>query len=167
MDISSILQFCSLVSAFIPTRFYDYRPADIALDGLTTGQADLTALPFESGSLPSLSCMHTVEHVGLGRYGDPLDPEGDLKAMRELERVLAPGGSLLLAVPIGKPKLMFNGHRIYAYSQIMDAFAGLELREFSLILDDAHPGGLVRNADPGLADEQNYGCGCFHFRKRR
>ncbi|MDQ2799362.1 MAG: DUF268 domain-containing protein, partial [Armatimonadota bacterium] len=166
IDISSILHFCSIVSAFIPVKFYDYRPADLILDGLTTGQADLTALPFESDSIASLSCMHTVEHIGLGRYGDPLDPEGDLKAMRELKRVLAPGGDLLFAVPVGKPKLMFNGHRIYAYAQIVDAFSGLDLKEFSLILDDSQPGGLVRNASEDLADAQNYGCGCFWFRKR-
>ena len=165
-DISSILYFSALVSAFLPVRFYDYRPAAITLDGLAVGRADLTALPFETGSVASLSCMHTVEHIGLGRYGDPLDPEGDLKAMRELDRVLAPGGSLLFAVPVGRPRLLFNGHRIYSFAQIRDAFAGLELAEFSLILDDAHAGGLVRNADPALADEQTYGCGCFHFKKR-
>lgn len=166
IDISSILHFCSIVSAFVPVRFYDYRPADLELDGLTVGRADLTALPFESDSVASLSCMHTVEHIGLGRYGDPLDPEGDLKAMRELRRVLAPGGNLLFAVPIGRPRLLFNGHRIYAYSQVMDAFTGLDLVEFSLILDDSQPGGLVRNASSALADAQTYGCGCFWFRKR-
>jgi len=47
--------------------------------------------------------MNVVEHVGLGRYGEPLDPEGDIKAMRELRRVLAPGGSLLFVVPVGRP----------------------------------------------------------------
>ena len=166
VDISSILHFSTLISAFLPVRFYDYRPADITLDGLAVGRADLTALPFENDSLSSLSCMHTVEHIGLGRYGDPLDPEGDLKAMRELRRVLAPGGNLLFAVPIGRPKLMFNGHRIYSYSQVLDAFPGLDLVEFSLILDDSHPGGLVRNASPAQADAQTYGCGCFWFRKR-
>ncbi len=166
IDISSILNFCSIVSAFVPVKFYDYRPADLELDGLTVGRADLTALPFESDSISSLSCMHTVEHIGLGRYGDPLDPEGDLKAMRELKRVLAPGGDLLFAVPVGKPKLMFNGHRIYAYAQIIDSFADLELMEFSLILDDGQSDDLVRHATPELADAQEYGCGCFWFRKR-
>lgn len=165
VDISSILQFCSIVSAFIPMRFYDYRPAEISLDGLATGQADLTALPFADGSLCSLSCMHTVEHIGLGRYGDPLDPEGDLKAMRELSRVLAPEGDLLFAVPLGKPKLVFNAHRIYSYRQILEAFPELKLKEFSLILDDSQSGGLVRNAPPEMVEAQTYGCGCFWFRK--
>ncbi|MBA2687956.1 MAG: DUF268 domain-containing protein, partial [Gemmatimonadaceae bacterium] len=101
VDVSSTLYFCSLVSAFIPLKFYDYRPANLNLDNLTSESADLLALPFPSGSVKSLSCMHTIEHVGLGRYGDELDYDGDLKAMAELERVLAPGGNLLFVVPVG------------------------------------------------------------------
>lgn len=165
VDISSTLAFCTIVSAFIPIKFYDYRPAALTLNGLVSEHADLTALPFESGSVLSLSCMHTVEHVGLGRYGDPLDPDGDLKAIRELRRVLAPGGTLLFVVPIGKPKLMFNAHRIYSYEQILGYFPGLKLAEFALVPDDPKAGGLLENASKELADAQSYGCGCFWFRK--
>lgn len=165
VDISSTLHFCSIISAFIPVKFYDYRPAPLQLDDLRSEAADLAALPFADRSLNSLSCMHVVEHVGLGRYGDPLDPDGDLKAMAELKRVLAPGGSLLFVVPIGKPKIMFNAHRTYAYDQVVKQFADLELKEFALISDDSRGGGLIRNARPELADEQDYGCGCFWFRR--
>lgn len=169
LDISSSLHFCSLVSAFLPVRFYDYRPAELGLDGLANGRADILALPFADGSVNSLSCMHVVEHVGLGRYGDPLDPGGDLKAMAELQRVLAPGANLLFVVPVGRPRLMFNAHRIYSWQQIRSAFASLELREFSLIPDLPLPvrgGGLIRHADPDLVEEQGYGCGCFWFRRQ-
>jgi len=165
VDISSTLHFCTLLSAFVPVRFYDYRPADLQLSNLASERADLTALPFESGSILSLSCMHTVEHIGLGRYGDPLDPDGDLKAINELKRVLAPGGSLLFVVPIGKPKILFNGHRIYSYEQILRYFPGLELADFALVPDDPTAGGLLENASKELADAQSYGCGCFWFRK--
>ena len=102
VDVSSSLFFCGIVSAFVPVDFYDYRPADLRLDGLTSGVGDLMRLPFVDGSVPSLSCMHTVEHIGLGRYGDPLDPSGDSKAIAELKRVLAPGGSLIFVVPVGR-----------------------------------------------------------------
>ena len=165
VDISSTLYFSSIVSAFIPVSFYDYRPAELNLSNLDAKFADLTKLPFEDNSIPSLSCMHTVEHIGLGRYGDPLDPGGDLIAMKELSRVLAIGGNLLFVVPVGRPKVIFNAHRIYSYSQIIDAFSHLTLQEFALIPDTQNDGGLIRNAPPEIADRQNYGCGCFWFKK--
>jgi hypothetical protein len=162
IDISSILSFSSIVSAFIPIRFYDYRPAELNLPGLQSERADLLNLPFANQSIASLSCMHTIEHIGLGRYGDPLDPQGDLKAMTELKRVLKPGGDLLFVTPVGKPKLAFNAHRIYSYEQILTSFAPLQLQEFSLVPDT---GGLLQDADPLMVSKQDYGCGCFWFRK--
>lgn len=154
------------MSAFIPVKFYDYRPVKLNLSGLVCESADLLALPFMDGSIRSLSCMHVVEHVGLGRYGDPLDPDGDLKAIAELIRVLAPGGLLLFVVPVGgTSKVMFNAHRIYRYDQVIEYFSDLELKEFALIPDEPEHGGLVRNPPKGLADSQNYGCGCFCFKK--
>lgn len=166
VDISSSLHFCSLVSAFIPVRFFDYRPAILNLSGITCESADLLALPFIDGSIGSLSCMHVVEHVGLGRYGDPIDPDGDLKAIAELKRVLAVDGNLIFVVPVGGvSKIMFNAHRIYCYDQIVNCFCDLELKEFALIPDMGEHGGLVRNASKELADAQNYGCGCFWFKK--
>ena len=64
-DISSSLSFCSIVSAFIPIDFYDYRPAKLKLSNLNSKKADLLNLPFSNESINSLSCMHTIEHIGL------------------------------------------------------------------------------------------------------
>ncbi|NNU44152.1 DUF268 domain-containing protein [Ramlibacter sp. B156] len=163
-DISSSLAFCSMVSAFMPVDFYDYRPAPLQLAGLNSLQADLLALPFEDGSLESVSCMHVLEHVGLGRYGDPIDPEGDLKAIRELRRVLAPGGSLLVVVPVGQPRVQFNAHRVYRHRDFLSWFDGLELVEFALIPDGEAPNGPIYHAPEHLVDQQVYGCGCYWFR---
>lgn len=166
MDISSSLYFCTLMSAFIPVRFFDYRRPDLELDGLRCDAADLSGLPFADNSVTSLSCMHVIEHVGLGRYGDPVDPDGDLKGIAELTRVVAKGGNLLFVVPVGgAPVIMFNAHRIYTYEQIIGYFALLELVEFALIPDHAPDGGLIRNATKTQSDAQRYGCGCFWFRK--
>jgi len=164
VDISSYVYFPTIVSAFIPIDFYDYRPLPVRLSGLTTGAEDLTALTFANNSIPSLSCMHVIEHVGLGRYGDRLDPEGDLKAARELKRVLAPGGTLLIVVPVGTPRVCFNAHRIYAYSQVLAMFEGLTLDEFAVLLDDPSQG-LISNASAALVARQYLGCGCFAFKK--
>ncbi len=167
IDISSKLYFSTIVSAFIPVDFYDFRPANIInLSNLNSKQADLMSLPFKDNSVESISCLHTIEHIGLGRYGDPIDPEGDLKAMKELKRVTAKGGTLLFVTPTGKQKLAYNAHRIYSYNQIISYFEGFELKEFALIPDDADKKGIIINATKELADQQNYGCGCYWFVKK-
>ncbi len=162
VDVSSTLNFCAIVSAFVPVKFYDYRPAKLSLNNLESNHGDLMDLPFPDDSVESLSCMHVVEHIGLGRYGDSLDPDGDLRAIAELQRVLAKGGSLLFVSPVGKPKIRFNAHRVYGYDQILSYFSGLRLQEFALVDDD---GQFSVNADPSYADQLEYGCGCWWFKK--
>jgi SAM-dependent methyltransferase len=162
IDISSTLAFCTMLSAFIPVKFYDYRPANVNLEGLASERADLLKLPFEDGSIASLSCMHVVEHVGLGRYGDPLDPDGDLKAISELKRVLRPGGNLLFVTPVGKPRIQFNAHRVYSYEQIAEYFSGFEIRQFALVDDMAQ---FTINPELRDVNQQKYGCGCWWFVK--
>ncbi len=167
VDISSSLYFCSLVSAFVPVEFYDYRPVRLGLSDLNDFHADLSSLPFSNESIHSLSCMHVIEHIGLGRYGDPINSIGDLMAAAELTRVLAIGGSLIIVVPVGRPNIVFNAHRIYSYSQVISMFKDLELVEFSLIPDDPYDGGLIENADINMVASQNYGCGLFLFTKNK
>lgn len=163
IDISSILHFGTILSAFVPVKFYDYRPAEIKLPNYSSAHADLLSLPFATGSVASLSCMHTLEHVGLGRYGDAIDAEGDLKAIAELKRVIKPGGSLLIVVPVGRPKIEYNAHRIYSHEMIMQYFSGFDLKQFALIPEKE--GGLIYGADAETVGKENYGCGCFWFEK--
>lgn len=158
IDISSSLHFCTMVSAFIPVDFYDYRPANVELNGLETKYADLTCLPFGANSVESLSCMHVVEHIGLGRYGDTLDVDGDLKAITELKRVVKRNGTLLFVAPVGKPKIQFNAHRIYSYDQITTYFSDFRVEQFALITDH---GKFSIGANPKEANIQEYGCGCW------
>lgn len=165
VDIGSSLFFISIASAFQPLEHYDYRPPQFTMPNVTVGAADLMNLPFEDGSLPSLSCMHVVEHCGLGRYGDALDPAGDRRACAELARVLAPGGLLLFVTPVGQPAIHFNAHRIYSFEAIISMFAGLALEHFSLITDKRDGATLVFDAEPARVAKQRYGCGCFAFRK--
>jgi hypothetical protein len=165
IDISSTTNFGAIVSAFVPFEFYDYRPANIHLSNYTSARADLTKLHFETNSIESLSCMHTVEHIGLGRYGEPIDINGDIKAMKELERVVKIGGNLLFVVPIGNPRIEFNAHRIYAYDTIIKNFGGLVLKEFSMIPDDFENTGYITNPPMEMINKQHWGCGCFWFTK--
>ena len=165
VDVSSSLYFSAIASAFVPVDYYEYRPVKLSLDNFRSRTADLLELPFADKSVESISCMHAVEHVGLGRYGDALDADGDLKAMAELQRVVAPGGSLLLVVPVGKPRVVFNAHRIYGFGQVIEAVGELELEQFAVVPDGRTGMPLLVNPPDGLADAQNYGCGCFWFRR--
>lgn len=167
-DVGSAIYFSTIVSAFIPVRFYDVRPARLTLSNLVSAQANLTQLPFDSNSIASLSCMHVMEHVGLGRYGDALDPQGDVKAIEELKRVVRPGGDLLFVVPLGgKARIQFNAHRIYTADLVKSSFQShFDLQEWTLIPEDPADGDLIVNPPTALVDRQFYGCGCFWFKKR-
>jgi len=168
IDISSTLHFCSMLSAFIPVKFYDYRPAELILEGLETHKGDLMNLPFTNKSVQSISCMHTIEHVGLGRYGDPIDPDGDVKAVRELKRVVAPGGSLLIVVPLGMPRIEYNAHRIYSYEKLTGIILDehFTLHEYAYIPQRTSEGPLKRHADKDDGKDAYYACGCFWFKRK-
>lgn len=161
-DISSSIMFCSIISAFININHYDFRMPNIELQNLNIGEGNLLNLPFHNNSIDSLSCMHVIEHVGLGRYGDDIDPDGDLKAARELVRVLSQGGYLLIVVPMGAiSKIRFNAHRIYSYDDIVSMFDQLSLIEFSFYNDNSGIFKRFSNLDDIFGSD--YGCGCFLF----
>ncbi len=166
IDFGSILYFPITLSAFIPTEFYDYRPAQLELPGLVSKFGNLVGIDLADNSQESVSCLHTIEHIGLGRYGDPIDPEGDRKAIRELSRIVAPLGSLLIVVPMGiHQRTEFNAHRIYEYETFVSYFPGFELVDFSYIPQDEKRGGLLMNTDPSIIGTDTLGCGCFWFKK--
>lgn len=161
-DFSSILSFSSIVSAFVPIKFFDFRPAHLNLNGWEGNFADLCKLDIQDHTYESVSCMHTVEHIGLGRYGDALDPIGDIKAINELKRITKSNGNILFVTPVGKQRIEYNAHRIYSFELIIQLFENCELVDFSLITDE---GTYIENAAPELVKNQNYGCGCFWFKK--
>lgn len=165
IDISSTLSFSTMLSQHVKTTFYDLRPAQIKLPNYISKKADLTNLKIKSNSISSLSCMHVIEHIGLGRYGDVIDPLADIKAARELVRVLAIKGNLLIVVPIGAPRVYFNAHKVYSYNQVINLFHGLELLEFSYI-SGKNDLGIITNPKLSNLNGETYACGCFWFTKK-
>jgi hypothetical protein len=103
-----------------------------------------------------------AEHIGLGRYGDPLNVNGTSQACTELIRKLAPGGFLYFVVPVGKQRTCFNAHRVFAPETIRDYFYQLELVEFSGVYDD---GRYEEHVSFESFLESKYGCGLFLFQK--
>lgn len=75
----------------------------------------------------ALFSISSFEHDGLGRYGDPIDPFGDIKAMKKAYNMLNDEGLLFLSVPIGKDHLWWNVHRVYGKIRFPLLIAGWEL----------------------------------------
>jgi SAM-dependent methyltransferase len=163
VDVGSSVDFVGLLSVVTKVRFVDIRPLEVSdVPNIESVKGSILALPYEDNSLESVSSLHVAEHIGLGRYGDPLDPLGTQKAAAELSRCLAQGGNLLFSVPVGKPRLCFNAHRIHSPERILRYFDGLKLVEFSGSDDNKT---FMRNIDPGTLEDSRYACGFFWFRK--
>jgi SAM-dependent methyltransferase len=160
VDIGSSVMMIGVLSAQLPMIFVDYRPLQVALPGLSSVGGDLARLPFADGTLTSVSSLHVIEHIGLGRYGDPIDAQGSRHAARELARVIKPGGRLFVSVPVGRERVCFNAHRVFAAQTIVSYFQGLRLERFALV-DDA--GRFSENAALEAAGDLDYGCGMFEF----
>ena len=162
VDIGSSVLTMSVLSAFVNTTFVDYRPLKVSLPGLTSIAGNILDLPFDDDSVPSLSCLHVIEHIGLGRYGDPIDPEGSIKAADELQRIVGSGGKLFLSLPVGRERICFNAHRVHAPETVIKMFSKLKLIDFSYVNDS---GELLESQPVGAASQLEYGCGLFYFEK--
>lgn len=136
VDVGSNAIFVGFLTAITNVEFVDIRPLDAPyLKKFKSILGSILDMPYETSSLHSISCLHVAEHIGLGRYGDLLDPLGTKKAAAELSRCLDRGGNLYFSLPVGKPKLCFNAHRIHSPKQILKYFPFLKLIEFS-VYDD-------------------------------
>ncbi|CAM9862456.1 unnamed protein product, partial [Ectocarpus fasciculatus] len=71
--------------------------------------------------------ISSIEHDGLGRYGDPLSPNADLEAMKKVMGILKPGGVFFLSVPIGPDVTVFNLHRRYGQLRLPLLLDGWEV----------------------------------------
>ena len=162
VDVGSRVIYVGMLSSITNVTFIDLRPLLVKLKGLDCRQGSILNMPYPDNSIKSLSCLHVAEHIGLGRYGDPLDPYGTIKATRELKRVLVKGGNLYFSLPVGKPRLCFNAHRIHSPEKIIEYFSDLKLMGFSGVDDK---GNFLENIEPSQLSNQNYACGIFWFRK--
>ncbi|MDB4916477.1 MAG: methylase involved in ubiquinone/menaquinone biosynthesis [Gemmatimonadetes bacterium] len=166
LDVGSRVDgFVSHVLCFMPVSVVDVRPLVTDVEGLSFVQCDATTMAeWPDSSLQSLSSLHAVEHFGLGRYGDPIDPDGPFKAMAAFSRVLRPGGRLYFSVPIGRERVEYNAHRIFDPLTILDTFErhGLRLVAFSAVDDLGH---FVADASPNDFRDSDYSCGLFELTK--
>ena len=163
VDVSSDLRFVTQLSVTVPVIYVEWRTTQVSLRDTHHLRGDLLRLPYARNSLVSLSCLHVIEHVGLGRYGDALDIDGPRKALDELQRVLAPGGSLLVSTPVGQARTLFNAHRVFAPDAIPEAMSSLQMLEFSAVTTK---GAYLENMSPLDFSEEGYACGLYRFTKQ-
>lgn len=164
IDVGSRIDgFIAHLLTFMEVTVVDLRPLEQQIEGLHFERMDATTMGgFADDSIESLSSLHALEHFGLGRYGDPVDPDACFTAMRSLARVLRPGGRLYLSVPIGRERLEFNAHRIFRPRTVVEAVPQLELVSFSAVDEE---GMLQLNAELERFDDAAYSCGLFEFTK--
>ena len=158
-DIASQAEMVGIISQFTPTTMVDIRPLNLSLSNFSFKKGTVLNLPFKDNEIESLSSICVIEHIGLGRYGDPIDPWGSEKAAGELKRVLKEGGDLYISVPIDdENRIYFNAHRSFARSYVLQLFSPLILMEEKYIY----------NKD-GMTDKygksRGFGTGLFHFKK--
>lgn len=167
-DIGSRLNgFLSIIiSMGIPLVVIDVRTFPVEIEGMTTIVDDATTLSqFDDDSIESISAVSSLEHFGLGRYGDPIDPEACFKCFKNLQKKMKIGGKLYMTVPVGEEKVCFNAHRVFNPLTIVNEFNEMTLLEFSFISE----GKINRNIDVNaFANEKHdkYCNGLFVFEKR-
>lgn len=144
----------------------DIRQLDRTAEGLNFIRADATNLDgIEDNSIESLSALCSLEHFGLGRYGDIVDPEACYKCFKAIYKKTKRGGDIYISVPVGWEHVEFNAHRVFFASTIVDAFKGCKLVEYSCTAN----GYIEYNIDIHKYDEdKGLGAGrfgLFHFKK--
>jgi len=157
--------FVAHLLTFMSVTVIDVRPLVSKVPGLNFIQKNMMDENGADGlSSESISCLHALEHFGLGRYGDPFDWNGWRKGLVNLSAILKVGGRLYLSVPIGPQVVEFNAHRIFAPQTIIKEAEklGLLLHEFSFVDDD---GDFHSAAKVEEAAGCRFGCGCFEFIK--
>jgi SAM-dependent methyltransferase len=134
VDIGSTALLVGVLAQFTAVCSLDIRPLSVKLAGLSPCRGNGLSLPLASASVKSLSSLCVLEHIGLGRYGDSLDPTGSERAARELQRVLAPGGDLYVSVPIeDRDRTYFNAHRAFSVSSFLGKFPELTLEDSAFV----------------------------------
>jgi SAM-dependent methyltransferase len=173
VDVGSRIDgFVAHVAVFRPIHVLDIRPQKARVQNIMFRQLDITdpSLPPEFlNCCDSLSCLHALEHFGLGRYGDTVNLNGHIDALRNLCAMLEPGGIFYLSVPIGGERIEFNAHRIFNMMTVLALTKeNFWLENFHYVDDQGTLHESVSLNQTLLADNFGclYGCGIFELRKK-
>lgn len=158
-DIGSNHKFVAQLSKVVNLTMIDIRPLSLPMDSIHFIKGSILNLPFSDESIESLSSICVIEHIGLGRYGDPIDPYGSEKAFNEIDRVLKINAQFIFSVPIEEiNKTYFNAHRAFNEDYLLG-----ELLKNYLVIDKKY----IYNGRFVEHKEHGFGIGCYHLNKIR
>jgi hypothetical protein len=175
IDVGSRIDgFVAIVAATRRVEVLDIRPLHETIPNVVFHRQDITQIPDDwIGTADCVTCLHSIEHFGLGRYGDQIEPGGWQAGLRGLVSLVRANGRLLLSTPVGIERVKFNSHRIFHPSTIADyaATLGMSLVSFCYY---GHPykAGLtiVQSVSPAedfpVLAGRKYSLGIYEFLKR-
>lgn len=167
--------FIAHVACLRRVEVLDIRPLEAKIPNVTFHRADLMHLPGKWASVADcVTCLHSIEHFGLGRYGDPIDADGWKRGLENLAGMVRAKGTLILSTPVGSQRVKFNSHRIFHPATIVEhaRACGLGLRKFASCsrigdaarrdpIEECVPADAIFNELAG----RKYGLGIFEFVK--
>lgn len=170
IDIGSRIDgFVAHVAVFREIELFDIRSQNSNVKNIRFTQADLMNLPDNLyGCCDSVSSLHAIEHFGLGRYGDPVDYEGHIKAIYNINKMLKNGGKFYFSVPIGKQRIEFNAHRVFNVTYLIELLNGkFRIDSFSYVDDvgNLHIDVELNENRIKVNFDCMYGCGIFELTK--
>ncbi len=171
LDIGSRIDgFVAHVASFRPIEVMDIRAIDSKVKNIIFVQQDLTAISKEfCDYCDSISSLHVIEHFGLGRYGDQIDPEGHIKGIQNLVQILKTGGICYLSVPIGEQRIEFNAHRVFGLQYLLNLLKiYFQLISFSYVDDAGNIHAEIELNEVLISNNCgcHYGCGIFTLKKK-
>jgi len=163
--------FVAHVACFREIELIDIRIIKSAVKNIDYRQADMMEeLPGNMiNYCDSVSSLHAIEHFGLGRYGDPINYFGYLKAIDNITLILRSGGNFYFSVPIGPQRIEFNAHRVFSVEYLITILSPtFTINSFSYV-DDS--GNFFENVELLTANVKSdfgcyFGCGIFILTKK-
>jgi len=162
--------FVAHIATFREIDVVDIRAIDSIVSNIQFRQSDMMKKPDLSlyEKYDSISSLHAIEHFGLGRYGDPIDLDGHIKAINNIHNLLMTQGRFYFSVPIGKQRIEFNAHRVFSVKYLLDLFKNKFVVESFSYIDDNKNIFTHQDLIPEQIEKSygcNYGCGIFILRK--
>jgi len=170
VDVGSRIDgFVAHLASFREVEVFDIRKLESKVQNIIFRQMDFTDSNFNlTNYCDSVSCLHAIEHFGLGRYGDKVDYYGYLKGLENIYRLLKPTGKFYFSTPIGKQRIEFDAHRVFSVGYLLELFKGKYFIDSFSYVDDNGDIHINETLTQELVKKNfncTYGCGIFEMTK--